>query len=136
MAPAARRRERRGMTLIEAIMALALAFFLMVGTAEMLVLALRVQSRARSVQDMTSLVSGRLETLRANTAASGARGALTTVADGSEEVVGRAGRRYTLSWTAASGTGSPLVVEVRIFPDGAPERTFALPLFISRELGF
>ncbi|MDD8027398.1 MAG: hypothetical protein PHI34_12900 [Acidobacteriota bacterium] len=127
---------RPGSSLIETILAMALAFFLMVGTAEMLVLALRVQGRARSIMDMTNLVSARLEALRAEAAAVRAQGTNAIVADGRAAAAGRDTRRYTLSWTAAAEAGSPYIIDVRIVPDEAPERAFAMPLFISRELGF
>jgi len=124
------------MSLMEAILVMALAFFLLLGTAETLVLAMRVQSRARSLRDMTGLASDRLESLRAEAAATSASGGPPSVVDGAAEESGRDGRRYTIFWTTASGTGSPITVEVRVVPEGAAERALAIPLFISRELGF
>lgn len=136
MAQRKRHGRQRGLSLFEAILVMALAFTLLLGTAETLVLAMRVQSRARSVRDMTSLLSDKLEMLRAEAAASSAAGGPASVADGSAEAFGRDGRRYALSWAAVPGAGSPAAVEVRIAPEGVPERTMAVRLFISRELGF
>jgi hypothetical protein len=121
---------------MEAILVMALAFALLLGAAETFVLALRVQSRARSVRDMTGLLSDRLERLRAEAAASSAAGGPASVADGSAEENGRDGRRYALSWSTAPGAASPAEVEVRIAPEGSPERAMSVRLFISRELGF
>lgn len=121
---------------MEAILVMALAFVLLLGTAETFVLALRVQSRARSIRDMTGLLSDRLELLRAEAAASSAAGGPASVADGTARATGRGGRLYALSWTATTGAGSPAEVEVRIAPEGAPERAMSARLFISRELGF
>jgi Tfp pilus assembly protein FimT len=127
---------RKGASLMEAILVMALAFVLLLGTAETFVLALRVQSRARSIRDMTGLLSDRLELLRAEAAASSAAGGPASVADGSASAAGRDGRLYALSWAAASGAGSPMEIEVRIAPQGSPERAMSAQLFISRELGF
>ncbi len=128
--------NRTGTSLMEAVLVMALMFLLLLGTAETLVLALHVQSRARSIRDMTGLAADRLEKLRAEAAASGLAGALPSIADGSAQASGRDGKRYALAWTKAPGTDSPFVVQIRITPEGWPDRVFSIPLFISRELGF
>lgn len=121
---------------MEAILVMALAFVLLLGTAETFVLALRLQDRARCVRDMTGLLSDRLEILRAEAAASGAAGGPASVAEGSATEEGRDGRRYALSWTATPESGSPAAVDVRIVPEGSSDRAMSVRLFISRELGF
>ncbi len=78
---------------MEAIVAMAIGFFLMVGTAEMLVLALRLQDRARSVIEATDMARDRLEALRAETAAASST-LPPSLSDGEATVSGRNGRSY------------------------------------------
>jgi type II secretory pathway pseudopilin PulG len=125
-----------GFSLIEALVAMSLAFILMIGTAEMLVLALRIQGRARTRMEMTDLARARMEALRAEVAAS-SEGSGIPIVDGSTSVPGRGNRQYLISWTVGPDAGSPRLIEVRVAPVGTPERiALRIPLFVSRELGF
>ncbi|MCX6560740.1 MAG: prepilin-type N-terminal cleavage/methylation domain-containing protein [Candidatus Aminicenantes bacterium] len=125
-----------GFSLIEVIVTMSLACFLMIGTAEMLVLALRVQGRARAGMEMTDLVRARLEELRAETTASSEGMGLPFV-DGSASAAGRGNRQYLISWTVDASARFPRLIEVRISPAGSSDRVaLRIPLFVSPELGF
>ena len=125
-----------GFSLIEVIVAMSLAFFLMTGTAEMLALALKVHARARVRLDMTDLAAAKLEALRAETAAySEGRGA--PAVDGSASIAGRGNRQYRISWTFDPAMNSPRLVEICLSPTGPPANAnLRIPFFISTELGF
>jgi type II secretory pathway component PulJ len=129
------RPAQAGWSLMEAIMAMSIGFILLVGTAEMLVLALRLQDRARSVMETTDLARARLEALRADTttASSPSPPALT---GGETTASGRNGRAYSIAWTKASGTPPLVLAKVRVFPTGRPERSLIVPLFLHPLLGF
>jgi hypothetical protein len=131
-----RKKAKPGFSLIEVIVAMSLAFFLMTGTAEMLALALKVHARARTRLDMTDLAAAKLEALRAETAACfEGRGA--PAVGGSASIAGRDNRLYQISWTFDPAMQSPRLVEIRLSPTGAPANAeLRIPFFISPELGF
>lgn len=129
------RLTRPGWSLMESIVSMAIGFFLMVGTAEMLVLALRMQARARAVLEATDLARIRLESLRAETAAAPATSP-PAPADGQETVPGRDGRAFSIAWSTAPAPAPLVLAEVRVFPEGRPERGLTIPLYLHPWLGF
>jgi hypothetical protein len=120
---------------MEAITAMAVGFFLLVGTAEMLVLALRLQDRARSIIEATDMARDRLEALRAETTA-GSLPSPSALSDGEATVLGRNGRAYSITWTKAFSTPPLVLAKVRVFPIGRPEHSLIIPLFLNPLLGF
>jgi hypothetical protein len=114
---------------------MAIGFFLMVGTAEMLSLALRLQARARASLEATDLLRIRLESLRAETG-SAQPGSPPAPADGEETVTGRDGRAFTIAWSRTPAPAPLVLVEVRVHQEGRPERELSIPIFLHPWLGF
>lgn len=123
----------RGYSLIEVLITMAIVSMIVVGSAEMLIQAVRIQRKADANLDMTGLASARLEEIRGRS-----RG----MSGGSSDPGGvftASGRRNTAfigAWRTESTDGilDRIVFEIR--PELKPEAMLSLRILICRELGF
>jgi prepilin-type N-terminal cleavage/methylation domain-containing protein len=125
--------ERPGMSLVEVLVAMALALVLIVGAAEMLTLALRAKRRGDVIAALTHAVSDRLESLRSRPFDD------ATLAAGqySETVRVEPGRcLIEETWEIADDGEGTKRIRLRARQAGRPGPDTTAVLFVSRDLGF
>jgi type II secretory pathway pseudopilin PulG len=123
----------RGFTLIETLLNLALAAFLVAGTAELMLRAAHLKKRSDTLTASAGLAASKLESLRALPFDS------DDMAAGSYQdlVKDRAtGRQFQISWTIDKISDQVKHVTVRAAPSGTAERGTELKLILARPLGF
>ena len=128
-----RGRPRRGFTLIEVLVALALVATLVVGAMEILIHSLRVEIKAARHMEMTALASAGIDGLR-----------ISTLADGASEnpphldfpIPGRRGVSYLGNCWIDTLPDSLKGIQIDIWPETAPGETLSVWALISRDLGF
>jgi Tfp pilus assembly protein PilV len=122
-----------GTSLIEVLVAMALALVLVVGAAEMMTLALRAKRRGDMVAAVTHAILDRLETLKALPFDDPA------LADGVFEATVRAEPGdcpIAETWQIAGEAGGLKAVHLRARPAGSSGPETVAVLFILRDLGF
>jgi Tfp pilus assembly protein PilV len=123
----------RGFTLIETLLNLALAAFLVAGTAELMLRAAHLKKRSDTLTASAGLAASKLESLRALPFDS------DDMAEGAyqESVKDRAtGRQFQISWTIDTISDQVKHITVRAAPSGTAERGTELKLILARPLGF
>jgi Tfp pilus assembly protein PilV len=123
----------KGFTLIETLLSLALAVFLIAGTAELMMRAAHLKKRSDTLTASSGLASSKLETLRALPFDSAA------LAEGvyQELVKDRpTGRLFEVQWTIEKTEGQTKLIIVRATPSRTAERGTELRLTVARSLGF
>jgi hypothetical protein len=122
-----------GTSLVEVLVAMALALVLVVGAAEMMTLALRAKRRGDIAAAVTHAVLDRLETLKAlpfddPALAAGVFEATVRVEPG--------GCPIAETWEIAGEAGGLKAVRLRARPSGSSGPETVAVLYISRDLGF
>jgi type II secretory pathway pseudopilin PulG len=123
----------KGFTLIETLLSLALAVFLIAGTAELMMRAAHLKKRSDTLTASSGLASSKLETLRALPFDSAA------LAEGvyQELVKDRpTGRLFEVQWTIEKTEGQTKLIIVRATPSRTAERGTELRLTVARSIGF
>jgi Tfp pilus assembly protein PilV len=123
----------KGFTLIETLLSLALAVFLIVGTAELMMRAAHLKKRSDTLTASSGLASSKLETLRALPFDS------VALAEGvyQEHVKDHpTGRVFELQWTIEKTDDQAKLITVRATPSRTAERGTELRLILARPLGF
>ena len=125
--------ERPGMSLIEVLVAMALALILVVGAAEMLSLALRAKRRGDVIAALTHAVGDRFESLRSRpfddpALAAGEYAETVRVEPG--------GCLIAETWEVADDGDGMKRIRLRARQAGRPGPETAATLFVSRDLGF
>ncbi|HEX9902810.1 MAG TPA: hypothetical protein VGB72_08105 [Acidobacteriota bacterium] len=123
----------KGFTLIETLLSLALAVFLIVGTAELMMRAAHLKKRSDTLTASSGLASSKLETLRTLPFDSAA------LAEGAyqELVKDRAtGRSFEVKWTIEKINDQVKLLTIRAAPSRTAERGTELRLNLARPLGF
>ncbi len=128
-----RRAERPGMSLIEVLVAMALALILVVGAAEMLSLALRAKRRGDVIAALTHAVGDRFESLKSRPFDNPALAA----GEYAETVrVEPGGCLIAEIWEIADDGDGMKRIRLRARQAGRPGPETAAILFVSRDLGF
>jgi Tfp pilus assembly protein PilV len=123
----------KGFTLIETLLSLALAVFLIVSTAELMMRAAHLKKRSDTLTASSGLASSKLEMLRALPFDSAA------LAEGlyQELVKDRAtGRLFEIQWTIEKTDDQAKLITVQAAPSRTAERGTELRLTLARPLGF
>ena len=128
-----RRAERPGMSLIEVLVAMALALILVVGAAEMLSLSLRAKRRGDVIAALTHAVGDRFESLKSRpfddpALAAGEYAETVRVEPG--------GCLIAETWEIADDGDGMKRIRLRARQTGRPGPETAATLFVSRDLGF
>jgi len=125
--------KRRGSSLIEVLVALALALLLIVGTAELLTLSLGAKRKGDITAALTHALTARLETLKSRPFEDGA----LSPGEHAEIVRGEAGGCLIAEeWTVAGDGDGMKRIGLRVRYAGRPGPGTTAVLFISRDLGF
>ena len=124
---------RPGMSLIEVLVAMALALILVVGAAEMLSLALRAKRRGDVIAALTHAVGGRFESLRSrpfdDPALAAGEYAETVRVEPGDCLIAE-------TWEIADDGNGMKRIRLRARQAGRPGPETAAILFVSRDLGF
>lgn len=124
---------RRGSSLVEVLVAMALVLLLVVGTAEMLTLSLKAKRRGDVLAAITHAVSDRFDGLRARPYEDAALAAGTHA----ETVrVDPGGCLIAQTWEITDGGNGLKRVRLTAREAGRPGPETAAVLFIARDLGF
>jgi prepilin-type N-terminal cleavage/methylation domain-containing protein len=125
--------ERPGFSLIEVLVAMAVALLLVVGTAEIIALSLAAKRSGDIAAGLVQVVSAKLEQLKSEFF----DGSDLEPGGRTENVSDEAGRRvFVLSWEIEDAGGGMKRVRIRAHPRGRPGSVVALTHFLSRALGF
>jgi len=125
--------ERPGMSLVEVLVAMALALVLVVGAAEMLTLALRAKRRADVIAALTHAVGDRFESLKSRPFADPALAA----GEYAETVrLEPGGCLIAETWEIADDGDGMKRIRLRARQAGRPGPETVAVLFVSRDLGF
>ena len=127
------RRRARGTSLIEVLVAMAVALQLVVGAAEMMTLALRAKRRGDVIAALAHAVSDRLETLKSRPFGDAA---LAPGAYGETVRLEPGGCLIEAAWEISDETDGLKRVRVRVREAGRTGPETVAVLFISRDLGF
>jgi hypothetical protein len=127
------RARARGTSLIEVLVAMALALQLIVGAAEMMTLALRAKRRGDIAAAISHAVTDRLEALKSRPF-----GDAALAAGAYAETVRRepGGCLMAESWEISDDAGGQKCVRLRVREAGRQGPETVAVLFISRDLGF
>lgn len=132
-APEPPMKRKKGFSLIETLVSLAVILVLLTGIAELLVLSLRVKRKAEEHIKIAELAASKLEQLKTLGFES------DDLAEGTSFERIRTGQseEYFCRETGIVDLGAGLKkIEVSIYPEPRPERRSRIVLIISRELGF
>ncbi len=125
--------KRGGFSLVEVLVAMALALVLVVGAAELLVLSLAAKRKGDITAALTHALTSRLETLKSRPFEDGA------LAPGEHaEIVRRepGGCLIAEEWAVADDGDGMKRIGLKVRRVGRPGPETAAVLFISRDLGF
>jgi prepilin-type N-terminal cleavage/methylation domain-containing protein len=117
---------RKGFTLIEVLIALALVTTLIVGAAELMVLAVRIKIKADSNLELSDMATARLEE---NKSAGNANQAAFSA-------IGRRLASYRGGWETDGADANLIRLGFEIYPELEPEAVLTLIIFYSKDLGF
>ncbi|MCX6568842.1 MAG: prepilin-type N-terminal cleavage/methylation domain-containing protein [Candidatus Aminicenantes bacterium] len=125
--------KRRGFSLIEVLVAMALALLLVVGAAELLTLSLWAKRKGDITAALTHALTERLETLKSRPYEDGA----LSPGEHAEIVRGEPGGCLIAEeWTVADDGDGMKRIGLRVRCVGRPGPETAAILFVSRDLGF
>ena len=125
--------KRRGFSLLEVLMAMALVSFLLAGTGELVLRSIQSKTKADGRLRMTALLSSRLEimkTLPFESADLEAGSYSGEMAGEAQEAAARA------EWHIENISPNVKKIEFRIFIENEQNRAVQAVLLISRHLGF
>jgi prepilin-type N-terminal cleavage/methylation domain-containing protein len=125
--------KRRGFSLIEVLVAMALALLLVVGTAELLTLSLRAKRKGDITAALTHALTARLETLKSRPFED------VTLSPGEHAEIVRGepgGHLIEEEWEVTDDRDRMKRVGLRVRYAGRSGPETAAVLFISRDLGF
>lgn len=122
-----------GFTLIEVLVALAVAMLLVAGTAELIALALAAMRSGDTASEMAQVLAAKLEHLKSCPY----DGDELRPGSYEESILGASGlRTFVFSWTIEDDGNGMKLVRVRAHPKGRPRSRTSLALYIFRNLGF
>ena len=125
--------KRRGFSLIEVLVAMALVLLLVVGAAELLTLSLWAKRKCDITAALTSALTARLETLKSRPFEDGA----LSPGEHAETVrVEPGGCLIAEEWEVTDDGDRMKRIRLRVRYAGRPGPETAAVLFISRDLGF
>jgi len=125
--------SERGFSLIEVLVAMALALLLLVGTAELITLSFWAERKGDTTAALTQALTTRVEGLKSLAFSPGG----LVAGEYSEAVLDEAGRGlYLHQWTVEEAGARMAKVRVRVSPAGRPGAAASVILWISRDLGF
>ncbi len=125
--------KRRGFSLIEVLVAMALVLLLVVGAAELLTLSLWAKRKGDITAALTSALTARLETLKSRPFEDGA----LSPGEHAETVRGEPGGCLIAEeWEVTDDGDRMKRIRLRVRYAGRPGPETAAVLFISRDLGF
>ena len=126
-------RRGRGFTLIETLISLALAAFLIAGTAQLMLRSAHLKKKSDILTASAGLVRDKLSLLRAQPFDGPA-----LAEDEYEEILTdvSTGRAFRLTWTVELTGDETKMVRVRAAPARTQERGMELVLLLTRFLGF
>jgi hypothetical protein len=125
--------KRRGISLIEVLVATSVTLLLLVGTAELILVSVRAGRKGDTTAALTEALAARAESLKSQAHGPGglAPGAYA------ETIVDGAGRGPILhEWTVEDAGETMSRVRVKVSPAGRPGPAASLTLWISKDLGF
>lgn len=125
--------KKRGYSLIEVLVSMALVLFLLVGTAELITLSIWAKRKGDVTAGLSRSFCGRVESLKS--LAFGPEG--LQAGDYAETVRDEAGGGLFLhEWTVEDFGERSKRVRLTVTPAGRPEARASLTLWISKDLGF
>jgi len=123
----------RGFSLIEVLVAMSLTLFLLVGTAELIILSIGSGRKGDATAALTEALSARAESLKSQAHGPGG----LAPGDYAEIVADGAGRGSILhEWTVEDSGETMSRVRIRVRPAGRPGAAASLTLWVSKDLGF
>ncbi len=125
--------KRPGFSLIEVLVAMSLTLFLLVGTAELIVLSVRTARKGDTTAALTEALAARAEFLKSQARGPGG----LAPGDYAETVPDAAGRGLLLhEWTVEDAGEAMSRVRIRVSPAGRRGTAASVVLWISKDLGF
>jgi prepilin-type N-terminal cleavage/methylation domain-containing protein len=122
-----------GFSLIETLVAMALALLLVVGTAELLAFSLAAKRSGDAASELAQVLATTLERLKSVPF----DGPELEPGSATENVAGAGGLRvFVVSWTIESAGDGMKAVRIRAHPRGRPRSAAALTLYLCRDLRF
>ncbi len=124
--------KRPGFSLVEALLATALVLVLILAAGELLLAAARARTRSDGASEAADELSAKLEELKSLPFDSPELGPGVH----EDETPATGGGSFVRRWTAEDAGRGLKLVNVEVFRRGEAARKTALPLYLSRELGF
>jgi len=122
-----------GFSLIEVLVAMTLALFLIIGTAELLTCSLYAKRKGDLTAALTCALTDRLESLKSLPF----ENAALAPGEHTETVrISPAGSRFVEAWEVEDDGNGMKLVRLSVRPAGRPGPGTSAVLFISRDLGF
>lgn len=122
-----------GFSLVEVLVAMAIALLLIIGTAELLALSLAAKRSGDIASGLAHVLAAKLEELKSLAFDS----AELEPGDVTENVVEESSRCvFVRSWEVEDTENGMKAVRMRVHPRGRPRSGVSLTLYISRDLGF
>jgi prepilin-type N-terminal cleavage/methylation domain-containing protein len=122
----------KGFSFIEVLLAMAIIFFLLAGTAELVIRSISLKKKAEVNLELAALVSSKLECLKSRPYESSELQA----ASYNEILEGRFSEVYLREWTIEDISSNMKRIGLTVYPENHPEKTLRISLFLSKELGF
>ena len=125
--------RREGFSLIELLCAFTLVTIFILGTAQLIIYSLFIQSNTNSRLQTVELAQAKLEYFKSLPYAS------TSLGNGEKEEIiteTTSSQSYVLKWNIQDITGDLKQVEIECYPSTQPKRKTRLMLYLSRQLGF
>lgn len=124
--------KRPGFSLVETLLAAALVLVLILGAGELLRGAARARTRSDAAAAAGDALAAKLEELKSLPFDS----PLLGPGAHEDEAASPDGTPFVRRWTAEDAGGGLKLVSVEVFRPGETARIAALPLYLSRRLGF
>lgn len=124
--------KRPGFSLVETLLASAVVLVLIVAAGEMLVGAARARTRSDAASEAADALAAKLEELKSLAFDSPELGPGVH----EDETAAPGGGTFLRRWTAEDAGRGLKLANVEVFRRGEAARKIALPLYLSRELGF
>ena len=124
---------RQGFSLIELLCAFTLVTIFILGTAQLIIYSLYIQSNTNSRLQAVELAKSKLEYFKSLPYESD----LLEIGEKEEIITEKTNRKsYVLKWNIQDITGELKQVEIECYPSFQPKRKTRLMLYLSRQLGF
>ena len=124
-------KTNRGFSLIEVLIALALVMTLIIGSIELILLAVRIRLKAEANLELSDMATICLEERKSAGSLNGGAGEASAFS--------RLGRRrayYRGAWEPGGSSAALLRYGFEIYPELEPEAVLELTILYSRDLGF